>query len=431
MIKRHSIDVDGQELVFDVNTGILFTEKPSKLENINYITKRKEYNFNPPKFVRLSICDDCNFTCTYCKMTDLRLSGNTRPLMSRKMIDKIVDYVYVNNNYWVNNQEANFISVIGSGEPFLHPETLIYISSKIKEYNPNDRLTVVTNGSLNNSELINGKYINTICVSMDGHGSINNEHRINLNNDAYDKSISLIGDIKKNIYDGVDIKFTIAAVLTPNIYNNFGVIAKHIQSLQPAHFSLAYTRLPISKCSPNYWNDMLVAYRGLADWFLEILLSRNIYWWFKFSDNLLKPMFRCMISGKSSRYKCKLYNQFYPIDSEGNIYPCTVFMSCPETAFGKLGDSPSKELLLNEITREVDSLQKCKVCWAKYICRGPCPYEAYINYGNYNGLPEEMCDCIRGVAEICMEIIYRLKKESPEIYNLYLSIFKIKDVHFI
>jgi sulfatase maturation enzyme AslB (radical SAM superfamily) len=114
-----------------------------------------------PKRIILESTNHCNLSCPSCRTG----TGNRedRGKMSIDLFKKIVDEISLNNN-------CDFMSLQGGGEPFLHPDIFQFIEY-LHERGPDIRSQISTNGTLVSeniaSEIINSP-LGEIIFSVDG-----------------------------------------------------------------------------------------------------------------------------------------------------------------------------------------------------------------------------------------------------------------------
>lgn len=188
----HSEESSGQSLRTEFNKN--FKEK-----YLDYVKNAEQNNGKIkkfPPFIELRSGNECNTACKMCNSNDSSLvyKENTQIINSYKKEEtdiigdpekiifgekdkKMSERVFNLNNHYddvVDNiKDIKFITISG-GEPFLLEKTFDLLEIISKE-NPSIQLMINTNGSIVNDRIINPlKNIKdtSVCVSVDGYGSI-------------------------------------------------------------------------------------------------------------------------------------------------------------------------------------------------------------------------------------------------------------------
>ena len=108
----------------------------------------------------------CNFHCKYCHQTDLPRSWVEEATPAK--IDQLIDLIKQSGLRIDKNL------LFWGGEPLVYWKTLKYAIPKLREFLPDIKFSIVTNGSLLNDEKFEffKKYNVDICISYDGHHTL-------------------------------------------------------------------------------------------------------------------------------------------------------------------------------------------------------------------------------------------------------------------
>ena len=96
------------------------------------------------------------------------------------------------------------------------------------------------------------------------------------------------------------------------------------------------------------------------------------------------------------------------VDEKKDIYPCNYFVGNEEF---KLGNIENYNIIYNDLDKnelQVDNLEPCKHCWAKYLCGGTCYYSSYTNNGDIHKKDDIECMFKKGLIERALGFYGRL-----------------------
>lgn len=106
--------------------------------------------------------------------------------------------------------------------------------------------------------------------------------------------------------------------------------------------------------------------------------------------------------GKHYRYFCNAGKSYIAVSTDGRIYPCHKFASAEACPMGDLesdmGNSQSMFLALRP-----ENQDKCKQCWARYLCGGGCVYD---------GVRDQFCESYRNQAEQAIKTLFRMQSDK-------------------
>ena len=157
---------------------------------------------NDIRIVYFLLTSACNFKCKYCFVkTRMKKPDNT--YMTKEIAEK--GLLLLKRN--LNNEHETRIIFYG-GEPLLNFEVMKYVVERVKELDMNISYTVMTNGSIVNSEIMDFLKENkfSVGVSIDGLEDTNDEMRIDENEKG---TFNLINStIATFIENGVNINFS-------------------------------------------------------------------------------------------------------------------------------------------------------------------------------------------------------------------------------
>ena len=82
-----------------------------------------------------------------------------------------------------------------------------------------------------------------------------------------------------------------------------------------------------------------------------------------------------------------------------------------------INEGIDKEKHQNMINLHVDNKDKCKECWARYLCGGGCHYNSEIIGSKNRENSEVNCDLTRKYYELCLFIYYEMQKDNPNYWD--------------
>lgn len=318
----------------------------------------------------------CNFTCVFCYSA----KGRSSIELDTKAAIKAIDYFFNENSH-----DKLSISILGGGEPLISwdktKEIIVYAKNKAQESNKRLNISITTNGSLLNDEIIDFIKVNNIVtvVSYEILERIQNLHR------------GHYGKVKSNIQlmfeKGCRPQFN--TVITPA---NVKFLPEIISTAQKDFPEIKYI------CT-----DPVI----LPELYANVEELRAYH------DDFIKGFFEARMIGKSLGVI---------VDCTANIsMDCTIARYCPGemgvTAHGLITLCPcvssEKELYFNDfiygkITQEGVEIDRAKLhdllgedgyttpecinCSMKYNCAGGCMYQNKMLSKEFKG---ETCRFMR------------------------------------
>ena len=300
-----------------------------------------------PKYVYLTLTDECNLNCIYCYATERRKHQNTNLDVWKKYVSDIIDF------------SGKPIFTFTGGEPLIIPY-IFDLATYIKERGC--ECILLTNGTLiNTNECANkiAELFGLIKISLDTNNEkISRELRGSGVVDKVRRAFNLLSNKNCN----VQILATVTAK-TNNDLNDFYEMFNHQVHFQPLYQSIgrARNKKNLSITGEQYYNALSSA--GIFS-FKNILEYRN------------NPCKRCSMAIEE-----------LSIDSDGNVYPCHILHSekfvCGNLNKDKIAEIYKNSVILNELrTVNVDTIPKCRECVFRNICGGAC--RARIDFNRYS-----------------------------------------------
>lgn len=354
----------------------------------------------------MNVSHNCNLRCKYCFAATGSYNGE-RDLMSQEMADKTLD--------WFLNQakQSKVLNLnLFGGEPLTNIPLVKYIVNKCKdlekEYDKKIYVTISTNGTILNDELVQliKDHDIGLQISIDGDKEIHDANRPAANGkSSYDMLAENVETLLKEVDPaGLIPRATVAKGVTdvPRIVNHM---------LDDMHFKcVALTPALGSYEETSYRQEDLdeyfERYDELAETFLEKLRhgeEYNIYPFVSEVDAVSKGIRRV--------YGCGSGLGFASVDIKGNIYPCMRFIGNNDYIIGHVEDGFNEKRQMF-FDRTVYNRTECKNCWAKHLCGGACvavQVECGEPLESYNPL---VCQVAKRMAELAMYASSVIAKEN-------------------
>ncbi|GAB6264869.1 MAG: thioether cross-link-forming SCIFF peptide maturase [Methanothrix sp.] len=397
-----------------------FNKKETYIDDIlNYIqkksalnpTKNLEWTNGIPRTLCLIISQDCNLRCAYC-YADHGTYMREKRLMdietARKAIDKLFSYNYLNT-----------ILFFG-GEPLLNFSLIKEIDSYVMAVGLNVKYTAVTNGTIMNDEMkhfINNKFFN-LCISLDGIKEINDQQRYGNVESVHDCVIKTLNELKYRKYP-----ISIKSIITKLGVDRLEEVETYIGCLNIDSTAIE----PVNEVQPDsmfYISDEeYVKYvQNLANIFKkyihELAKGDKLVSYYTVFNIILH-----MLTRTRKINMCSAGREYLAITAEGDVYPCHRFIGLEEFNMGNVHDNNFPDNRFIKIKnmfndKSIDNLEKCCICWARYLCGGDCDCDSYIYKKDILYPTERRCLLMKTIINTLM----------PEIADIFLDETKTKNL---
>ncbi len=317
------------------------------------------------KRLSISVTEDCNLRCKYCYVRNRNGSSYTsRGMMSPELARMAVRWVM---------QEYNSVSNVQffGGEPNLNlPAMKAAVDEMKKLWDSsgllgNPKFGIVTNLAILTNETLAFYRENGIqpAISLDGPREIHDALR------PYPSKEGSHQTILENIQrlNDAGIHFTIGATFTRmHLVKGITVtdLLEYFKSLNAMRADVATVIANSYPILDLYSDDQIFSS------YLESLKNAVIHWFDSWSQNnrmifeYVARILRLLLDTSEREYLCPAGHSFLAVDSNGQIYPCHMFIGDKDY---KLGDIKTDEPIAPfEIPLIKDS--SCKDCWAASLC---------------------------------------------------------------
>ncbi|MCU0288410.1 MAG: SPASM domain-containing protein [Acidobacteria bacterium] len=376
------------------------------LEKLGLIrTKDKEETFTPPEplldTLDMQVAHCCNLACRYCYARGGNFGGHEQ-LMSLDTAKKIVDF------FIDETKKAKKICInYDGGEPLINynviKETTLYARENGEKKNKKIRFNIGTNAILVTDEIAGffSELHFSPQFSMDGNETTQDELRPFKNGKgAYRDMMAGIEKLNEK-----DVKLASRITLTPrnlNLKDNVEMlhrmgsirIAAFPATGIPGEYAFQAEHIPVLK----------EEYDKTAQFFLDKFLNKRELVCFSNFTDIIRNLHRAEVL----HYGCGAARTFISIDPQEDIYPCHRLVGNTKYRLGNIHtgiDNEKKKLFMQN---HVDSKEKCRDCWAKYLCGGGCLVEAeYIN-GDIKNPYDVSCEILKYERELAIMIYAKI-----------------------
>lgn len=384
-------------------------EEESKIQEVlDYLSKwngQIQYAELAETHLTINLSSKCNLNCSYCYR-----DKDHKNEMSLEKAFEIIDYA--DKYYKTNNNEIVF-SIDMTAESFLDKEKIKGLYKKILEYKEHQkmRLWFMSNGTRLTDdyiELIKQMPIEPFWVSFDGPEEIHDANRKYYNGKGSFNDV--IDNIKILQENNIDIK--ISCVLTNN-YPYPDKLFNYLKSLNVKGIQICPVR---NGCEVSLTKESLEtvkeSYRKLYEQIYKEIMKKDYS-----SVKLLKEDFilqTCSILFNRIRQagRCT-WGQEAVVDAQGNMYPCLYVIGNEKYFLGNISEKMNARDFLQPIT--VTDRQKCKCCWARFLCGGTCHYNSIVTKNSEFEVDDIECELRMFLVTESINMIIKLMENGADV----------------
>lgn len=370
------------------------------------------------KSLCLHIAHDCNLRCGYC-FAGTGDFGGYRAMMSKETAEKAVEFAIAGSKMRHNLELDLF-----GGEPLMNPEVVKHVINYVRrrefETGKNIKLTLTTNGTLLNDDII--QFLNDnhvmLVLSLDGKKETHDNMRPFPNKTgSYDAAVR---GFKKVIESRNGKNYYLRGTYThfnPHFAEDtldMTKIGKEL-SVEPVvgidePYVLTEADLPV----------LYEEYDKLARAYLQKRREGDAFDFFHFNVALDNgPCVAKRLAG------CGAGHEYFAITPEGDIYPCHQFVGREEYKLGTLETGVVKPDLVQKFRHtHVMTKTECSTCWARFFCSGGCHANADLINGDISKpyqygckLQKKRLECAIVLQAILAAEAQEGKDMRPEITN--------------
>lgn len=337
----------------------------------------KEVQF---KALCLHMAHTCNLKCSYCFAGDGEYSGGTK-LMPLEVAKKAVDLL-LSKSGTKRNVEIDFFG----GEPMLNfdvvKKTVEYALARQEMFGKKVHFTITTNATILDDDSL--KFINenmdNIVLSIDGRKQVHDRFRKYADGrGSYDIAIE---NAKKIVAGRYGKSYFVRGTFTRDNLD-FSNDIKHLASFGFKDISVEPVTGGEFDLTEDELNEIMKEYERFS---AEYALQSD-YTFYHFNISLYKSP--CIYKRLTA---CGAGFEYGAVTPDGDIFACHRLAGEEQFKMGTVDDEEFNDSLAEKMrNNNVESVEKCRLCWAKYFCSGGCPATAYFTNGNIGEPDERAC----------------------------------------
>lgn len=369
--------------------------------------------------LELSITEQCNLRCDYCYYRDSHEAR--KALMSSEVMEKAVNLAF-QRTIDLKNSFLN-ITFFG-GEPLLRMdfirETVTYAKKMVKLRKKDLpkkfelSFTVNTNGTVLSENIISylKKENFSVALSLDGPKSMQDLARKTVDGRGSFKYIA------PYIPTLVELKASVLMVITPRHVRKFSDSVKWV-------FKQGFTSVGSSPDFNGKWTSedfdaLIVEYNKLARFWYKCKRQKKNFYISAIQDKISMDL----LDIRQKKYTCFISSEALVVATNGNVFPCSRFISSNRKAPYVLGNvlDENSGVYRNVFPKAVESFIKndkkqCKNCAIRYRCLAhECGCTSFYTTGSLQGVSAEVCAHERILCSICDEYALKLYRTDQMEY---------------
>lgn len=381
--------------------------------------------------VTLHVSNACNLDCDYCYAQGGDYGRQTQTRMDVPLALKAVEVMYENFAC------VETIMFFG-GEPTLAMDVIEAVCSYVDDkcaagqISERPRYSMITNGTfLDDDDAIRiiKKYQIAITVSVDGPKEINDRLRpYKGGQGSYDNVKAGFDRVVKDagIVPSIEATFTqahleagmsmadLADFLEKEFDFSLGTIA-HVDL--PAHHPLAIK-------DETKVEELTVTFEKMIK---AIIAGERP----KLERSFLMPLLQ-FVRKTGTRFTCSVGHDGFDVTTDGDIYPCQVFINQQEFLMGTVHDfnvsNPSPQL--QRAVRRLEYRDKyknpiCASCWARHFCF-TCPGSTTFSNNNFT-VPQGFCKTVGEWMEFVLSVLYEVRTDPSMWSNFLIALKKLSN----
>jgi len=345
------------------------------------------------KALCLHMAHTCNLRCKYCFAGDGEYSGGTK-LMPFRVAKKAVDLL-LSKSGTKKNVEVDFFG----GEPMLNfdvvKQTVAYAFKEQCKYDKQVHFTITTNGTILDEEQLEfiNENMDNVVISVDGRKHVHDRFRLYPNgNGSYDVTIE---NAKKIIAGRNGKSYFVRGTFTRENLD-FSNDVKHLASLGFRDISIEPVTGGEFDLNDNELEVVLEEYER----FSKDYAKQDDYAFYHFNISLYKSP--CIYKRITA---CGAGFEYGAVTPDGDIFACHRLAGVEQFRMGTINDTDFDRDLAEKMSHNnVENMEKCRTCWAKYFCSGGCPATAYFASGSISEPDDRACRMQKKRIECAMAI---------------------------
>lgn len=380
-IRSHSVDQDTEAILLDKKIYVNSAEDDNRA--MQYLIANVLQHKRKLNILYLIVSTACNLACKYCFIEQNPNTVTCAALMTRETAKKAIDDFFAS----LEGPEAEKPQIIiYGGEPMTNRELLPFIFQYVRETHPNTKLTMISNATLIDDQMIDlvCHYNVGVGISIDGPKAINDKNRVFAagNESVYD---SVTATIKKML--AKHAPFGLSITVTQDVLDNQDRVIEWIKTLGVK--DIFWNLFHFSEYADN-WEEY---YEKMSDFILRAndeLMLEGI------ADGRVMQLLD-LFEQDSFRYQsCGAVglNQL-AVAPDGSAFICHGDNRDPRYNLGNI-DLGMTALLHSEGAQKWDNLltvdhEECRNCDVFFVCGGGCPSQANVLFGSRHEIDKSAC----------------------------------------
>jgi len=367
--RLEKIENDGGDIDEALSEGGPLLEEIAELKDAGLLFSEAEDGQPLPQNVVKAMClhlaHDCNLRCDYCFAKGGAFAGR-RELMSAETAKAAIDFL-VGVSGTRRNLEIDFFG----GEPLLNfevlKETVSYARSIEAAHGKNFRFTVTTNAYRITDEMREylDKEMNNIVVSIDGRPHVHDAVRKTAGGGG---SYERVAKNAKTLLLNREGEYYVRGTFTADNLD-FAEDVLHVADMGFWGLSIEpVVTSGLSAIKEEHLPAIFDEYDRLAAEYTRRRKNGNGFTFFHFMVDLgAGPCRLKRIRG------CGAGTEYIAIAPSGDIYPCHQFVGQSAYKLGSVYETGLNTAIARQFEDcNIDNMEDCKKCWAKYYCSGGC-----------------------------------------------------------
>lgn len=367
-------------------------------------------------FISITPVHKCNLRCSYCFAECGENYTYEKKYLDTDKLNAALDMLY---SKIFKNAHKIRIDFVGGGEPFLNIniiESVLDITNRLdKSKNKNTSIWICTNGTIMSERIlkcIDNPKVN-LGISLDGDREQHNKiRRDRYNKGTYDTIIKNLEYIKNNSKHGNLRNIWALSVVNSKTESLVNILKNH-KKLGFDNVQMKLVRLKkdhILSINEDNINHVIGLYDDLVEYlirelendrydYLKMILNNNDY---------LGKIINKLVMQRRVYRRCMAGKIKVSLTANGDIYPCDPMVGNNEFKLFNIADNIEK-IPCSEIGELTTDIRKnCNKCWAKYICGGDCPHNAYLVNGNIFTPDPCFCKIQKHLIYLSLKILYTI-----------------------
>lgn len=342
----------------------------------------------------LNVFQGCNLRCGYCFAGDGSYGNKGR--MSLDTAKESIDWYA--NQHTHTAMEINFFG----GEPLANFPLIClsveYAYAVARGYGKTIAFSITTNATLVTQEIAKFLAENKfrIAVSLDGPTEIHDRNRPTASGGgSLDRALKGVGLLRKAGNAPI-------ARCTVNGKTDMGEVQRFLAAMEFEQVHVARATLPGGQED----EAALAAVMSNASLEKEAVLvglqeGRTVI-------NTVSKLATMIAKSQKQTRACGVGDKIAAAGIDGGLYACHRFTNDEKW---KIGDVTHGKYASRFLDRPVNSIGKCRSCWAKYLCGGGCRHDNFSATGDPFSPPEEFCLEMKTYSEEAIVIACSSAKE--------------------